>query len=269
MGYAGTDARIAPIKANYYREWLRESARQGIPFVHTHMEGDGAVSRYLDMVEEIQKEMGPAATKGWGIDHCTVVNPADFPRAAKLGIMFSCAPKYVSATQGALHIYGEGVADSFIYPVNGMLKAGAKVAYEIDGDRYVWDDVELMLTRRLDNNVWGPNERIDRVAALKMITISGAEYLQKADKMGSIQAGKLADLVVLDRDYMSIPEDELSEIQVQLTLIDGKIRFVQSEFAQEYRISADGAIVSSYDELVKRRGPNGQPDPWAGVKWRW
>ena len=113
-----------------------------------------------------------------------------------------------------------------------------------------------MITRKdNDGKVWGPQERLDRPTALRTITQWAADYMLKGDKLGSLEAGKLADLVVLDKDYMTIPEEQISDTQPQLTMLDGKIIFVHSQFAQEYNLRPPGAVVSTYQDMVKSRKP--------------
>ena len=75
----------------------------------------------------------------------------------------------------------------------------------------------------------------------------------KGDRLGSIEKGKIADQVVLDQDYMTMPEDDIVKIQPQLTVFDGKPVFVHTDFANEYNLKPAGAVVSTYADLIKRR----------------
>ncbi len=146
------------------------------------------------------------------------------------------------------------MAHTFMSPVKSLLAAGAKVVFESDRNVYDWEDLELFMTRvDRQGKVWGPQERVDRITALKMITRWAAEYVLKEDKLGSIEPGKLADMVVLDRDYMTIPTEEVSEIQPQITVLDGKIIYVHPQFAEEYDFRPSDALVVTYEELQTRR----------------
>ena len=71
--------------------------------------------------------------------------------------------------------------------------------------------------------VWNESERVTREQGLKMSTIWAAYYLGDEDTLGSIEPGKLADFVVLDGDYMAVPDDEISDLKTILTVIDGKV----------------------------------------------
>ena len=86
-----------------------------------------------------------------------------------------------------------------------------------------------------------------------MATRWAAEYVMKGDQLGSIEPGKLADMVVLDKDYLTIPGEEVAKIQPQVTVFDGKIVFVHPQFAQEYNLRPAGAVISTYEDLVARK----------------
>lgn len=261
----------APIQGNYFKEWVMTQAKYGLRLGNDHVAGDRSVENLLSMVEDAQKQYGTASTRNWGFDHCVLVNPADFKRAAKDGVMFSCAPKYLRDVAPAAAVsYGDSIANTFVVPVKSMLDAGVKVVFESDTfqtsrDYYKWGDIQEFLTREdSKGKVWGPQEKIDRPTVLKMITRWAAEYVLKPETLGSIEAGKFADLVVLDRDYLAIPVKEVKEIQPQLTILDGKIVYVQQDFANEYNLKPAGAVVSTYKDLVARR-PTGRAFSEAGA----
>jgi predicted amidohydrolase YtcJ len=252
--FRGAAGKGAPSSANYYREWTMQSALNGVRFANTHVGGDRSVSLLLDMVEDLQAQAGPDVTKGWAFDHCFMVDPDDFARAARLGIAFSCAPKYVQSGPLVAAVYGDEVANTFIDPVKSMLDAGLAVSFESDRDVYVWYDLELLLTRKDRNGkVWGAHEAVDRVTALKMATRWAADYVLRPDKLGSLEPGKLADLVVLDKDYMTIPAEEISELRPQLTMLDGRVIFLHPEFVSETGLEPNGAVVATYEQLKERR----------------
>jgi adenine deaminase len=89
--------------------------------------------------------------------------------------------------------------------------------------------------------------------ALRIATQNGANYVLKGDKLGSIEPGKFADLVVIDRNYMTVPEDDISEIRSLMTILGGKLIFLRTDFANEYNLRPAGAVISTLEELVKRR----------------
>ena len=257
--FKGAAGHAAPISGSYFREWILDSGRDGVRFANTHVAGDRSVANILDMMATIQKQHGTTATKGWAMDHCFMVNPSDLPQASKLQVTFSCAPKYVESAPGVAKSYGEQVANTYIDPIKSMLDNHVHVVYESDRDAYPWHDIGLLLTRKdRQGKVWGPQEKVDRTDALRMVTRWAAEYVQKPDKIGSIEVGKLADLAVLDKDYMTIPPDDVQNIHPQMTMLDGKIIYLHPDFAKEYNLKAP--VVATYDELFARRASKRRAD---------
>ena len=257
--YNGAAGKAQRISENYYREWVLQGGVNGLRFANTHVAGERTVSILLGLADQVQKQAGMNAIRGFSMDHCTFINPRDFKEAARLGVTFSCAPKYImdNAPQ-ASKAYGEDVANTWVVPVKGLLDAGVKVVFEADDDKYVWDELELLQTRKDKNGkVWGPQERIDRTTVLKMATRWAADYVLKGDKLGSIEPGKLADMVVIDQDYMQIPVEQFHTVQPQLTIFNGKIVFAHPQFAQENNLKPKGAVVATYSDLVARRARTG------------
>jgi predicted amidohydrolase YtcJ len=179
-------------------------------------------------------------------------------QAARLGIQFSCYPNAVNNGNSVFKQFGDKIANTFTSPLKSMVDAGLHPAYEGEGAPHVWSGLGAFITRKdREGRVWAPQEKIDHATALKMATIWAAEYVLKADKLGSIEKGKLADLVVLDKDFMAIPDDEVAKVQPQLTVFDGKIVYVHSQFSQEYNLKPAGAVISTYRDLVGRRNGSG------------
>jgi predicted amidohydrolase YtcJ len=255
MEYRGSPKKAAPLQDNYFRNWVTASAREGIRFANVHVAGDRAVGTLLNAVEAVQKQFGPQSTKNWAFDHCDMVNPKDFQRLARAGITMSCYVMVsVNGSAAIAQAYGDKVANTFPSPLKSMLDAGVKVVLESDSNSFLWDDIKTAITRKDRNGkVWAPQERVDRPTALRMLTSWASEYVLRPDQLGTIEPGKLADLVVLDRDYLTIPEDEIGKIQPQVTVFDGKIIYVHPEFAQEYNLRPPGALVATYKELTQRR----------------
>jgi cytosine/adenosine deaminase-related metal-dependent hydrolase len=110
------------------------------------------------------------------------------------------------------------------------------------------------VTRKDDKGkVWGPQDRVDHPTILKMLTVWAADYVLKPEKLGTIEKGKIADLVVLDRDFLTIPSDDISEVKPQVTLVDGKVVFVHTDFARENNFRPGGSLISNYQDLKARR----------------
>ena len=262
----GADGKYFPIGAslldteyrgateNYYRDWFFALARNGLRQSGTHAQGDRSVRRMLDIMEEINEEI-PLKDMRWALDHCTMVNPQDIPRSVKLGVLWSCAPKYIETSAPTIEeVYGEEVANTFVVPIKTMLDAGAKVVLETDRAVYIWSEIELALTRKaLNGKVYGPQERIDKPTALKMFTSWAAEYVLREKELGSLEPGKKADIAVLDRDYLTISDEEVSQVRVLMTICDGEIVYLHPEFSKQHQLEPEGAVIATYRDLLNRR----------------
>jgi len=92
--------------------------------------------------------------------------------------------------------------------------------------------LERLITRKEEgrDSVRGPDERVTRQEALWMKTNWAAYYSGEEELLGTIEPGKLADLVVLDKDYLTVPADEISEIKVLMTMIGAKVIFQDDSF---------------------------------------
>ena len=89
--------------------------------------------------------------------------------------------------------------------------------------------MEILQTRKdLNGRVWNAGEGITREEALRSATIWNAVIASAEDKIGSIEPGKWADMIVVDQDYLTIPVEQIGTIQVQMTIIDGKVVYQRS-----------------------------------------
>lgn len=251
----GPKNKGGPIKGNYFADWYALVANNGLRAANTHVSGDGSHSRFISILEKIDAAK-PGSVRGWGMDHCRMINPRDIPRAAKLGIIFSCSV-VLDDEEEIAQVFNEQVAQTFRAPLKSMLDAGIKMGLEGEGV-YRWEAIEQMITRKdQKGKVWGAHERLDRNTALRISTLGGAHYLLREKDIGSIEKGKLADLVVIDRDYMTIPEEEISEIKAIATVRGGKFTFIDPAFAQEYNFRPEGALIMTREQVLARRKPAG------------
>jgi len=111
--------------------------------------------------------------------------------------------------------------------VKSLVDAGVKTVLEIDDHEIsrhgtVFHYLGVLVNREVDGKVYAGKERIDRVLALKMSTNWAAEYVLKENLLGSLERRKFADLIVLNRDYLTVPEKDIGEIKVLLTFVGGK-----------------------------------------------
>jgi predicted amidohydrolase YtcJ len=218
------------------RAALFNMVKYGNRITGTHAAGDAAVDQFMDVIEEASAAGGLSLeeirARSHVIDHCALnPRPDQIERAKRLNIIWSCGPKYVDGGAQIARDYGEAYAHAWVAPIGSILRAGGRVAMEMDTPDVrkqggVFFYVAKLLNRQDDRGVvWGPQEAIGREDALRMFTIWAAEYLKAENRLGSLEPGKLADLVVLDRDYFTVPLEEFPKIRTLLTLVGGEVAY--------------------------------------------
>lgn len=215
-----------------FEAFIENAVASGLRWAGTHTAGDKALDLTLDAIEKGSARAGytldQIRAKGHAIDHCTLnPRPDQIPRLQKLNIMMSCAPKYIEESPRVLRDYGEKYL-AWVAPVKSLLDANVKTVMEVDDNEIfkvgtVFHYLDVLVNREVEGKVYNGKERVDRVIALKMSTNWAAEYVLRADKIGSLERGKLGDLLVLDRDYFTVPEREIRKIKSLLTVVGGKI----------------------------------------------
>ncbi|MBI4444302.1 MAG: amidohydrolase family protein [Acidobacteria bacterium] len=118
-------------------ELLRAAAKYGFRISGMHSGGDRGINQYLDLVEKLSHEFPDLPERRWVIDHCRYVSEEQARRAAKLGIIFSCGPKYIfsgeSGDVGAYSLlYSQNVAEDVVVPLRRLLDSGVKTTLQLD-----------------------------------------------------------------------------------------------------------------------------------------
>ncbi len=209
-------------------ELAAEGRISGIP--GWHVSGDGA----LELLFQTYLATGMSEERIRALriesDHCHSVTPEQIKLAARLNHTFSC-----DAADTPTRVLQQGYGEGYLYlnaPVASMLKAGARaVISEYGIQRELRDspfeDGVMWLTRKMDGKTWGLLEEAvpDRMTLLLMMTRWGAYPLWRENTIGSIEAGKLADIVILNGDYLAGPVEELDKLTSILTLIGGEVAY--------------------------------------------
>ena len=210
---------------------LKRSLQNGIQ-VETHAIGDWANRFVLDQYEKALKAVPPRQRKirnpRWRDEHTQIVNPADLPRFAKLGIIPSMQPSHAI---GDLHFVPSriGIARTKgAYAWQSLIKTGAIIPGGSDapverGEPMIefYAAVARKDIRGFSGEGWHPEEKVTRAQALKMFTIWPAYAAFEETLRGTIEAGKLADLTVLSADIMKIPEMDILKTRCVMTVING------------------------------------------------
>jgi predicted amidohydrolase YtcJ len=192
----------------------------------THAQGDRGTREILDLYEHALSAH-PRADHRWRLEHCALISRDDLLRASRLGVAPSFHVNHV-------HYYGPELRDSIIgreraerlMPVRSAIDAGHRVSLHADSPMYPPEPFRLMktaVTREARNGeVIAGHEAISAEEALRAVTLDAAWQLFAEDRVGSLEAGKLADLTIVDRNPLAIPAGELDDIQVQGTWLGGQ-----------------------------------------------
>ncbi|MCG6495288.1 amidohydrolase [Kitasatospora sp. A2-31] len=199
--------------------------------VHFHALGDRAVREALDAVEAARAANGRRATRHH-LAHLQVVHPQDVARFARVGAIANIQPLWAAhepqMDELTIPFLGPERA-SWQYPFGDLLRAGATLAAGSDWPVSSPDPlaglhvaVNRMEPEATDGRVFLPEQRLDLVSALAAYT-AGSAHVNGHDDAGSLRAGHLADLVVLDRDILTAPAQEIAEARVLRTYVGGQL----------------------------------------------
>ena len=221
-----------------------------------HMGGDLDVDYLLEAIEKGSKEAGFTAdqvrAKRHTFDHLTLSpRPDQIDRIKRLGMDVGGAPFFYMENVGNnFKNYGE-IAAEMTVPKKALVDAQIPNGFEIDRPLATTSlTVFWTLARFIDRKVpqeggkvYAPNQRINRELALKTATVWGAHYMMKEDKLGALEPGKLADFLILDRDYLTIPEDDIENIRVLWSVVGGSTKHLVPSLAKKWGMQPTGVPV--------------------------
>jgi len=221
------------IKEEELQPVLQEALRKGIQ-IETHAIGDRGNRFILDQYEKAMNAVPKAEWKikepRWRVEHSQIVNPADIPRFAKLGIIPSMQAShaigdlhFAPSRLGIARLAGAYAWQSFIK--SGSIVPGGSDAPVERGEPMIefYAAVARKDLKGFSGEGWHPEEAVSREQALRMFTVWPAYAAFEEKLRGSIEPGKLADFTVLSADIMKIPEMEILKTHCVITVIGGEI----------------------------------------------
>jgi hypothetical protein len=218
--------------------------------VTIHAIGDRANHDVLDVYQAVRAEELARAVTGIGddrqglgnskpgsklrhrIEHAQLLHPDDFSRLAKLGVIASMQPIHATADMDmASRYWGDRARDSYAWRT--VLNAGANLVFGSDAPI---DPIEplkgiyaAVSRRRPDGSPgaqgWYPEQRLTMAEAIRAFTMGAAFTSGREGKMGAISPGNLADLTIFDRDIFTIPQDEILDVHISGTVVDGDFQY--------------------------------------------
>lgn len=202
--------------------------------VHIHTIGDKAIHTGLDAFEASLKKNG-FTDRRHHMAHLQLVDPGDIPRLRELGVAANFQPLWAFASPNIVEMTEPALGPErsrWLYPIGSNLRSGAVVAAGSDwnvSSMNPLDAITVAVTRCIPysqgGTPWIPGERVDLAEILAAYTINGAYLTHREKETGSLEAGKSADLVVLDRNLFTVTPGEICRTRVLLTMLAGKIVF--------------------------------------------
>ncbi|MCC7474404.1 MAG: amidohydrolase [Pirellulales bacterium] len=199
--------------------------------VAVHAIGDRAIRAQLDIFDRVAQANGPRDRR-FRIEHAQHIAPIDLPRFARLGVIPSMQPYHaIDDGRWADRVIGPKRSKT-TYAFRSLLESGARPAFGSDWFVAPPTPVEGLyaaVTRRTIDGEhpqgWVPDEKIGVEQALRAYTLDAAYAGFQESQLGSLEPGKLADLVVLDRDPFKVPPENLNLITVRTTIVGGEVVF--------------------------------------------
>jgi predicted amidohydrolase YtcJ len=209
-----------------FQKFVLELDRRGFQ-VMTHAIGDGAVRMTLDAYETAQKQNGPRDRR-WRIEHMEAVAPSDWPRFGKLGVIAAFQPWCCPSLKGG---QGKSLGPDRLkesMPWQSIASGGATISLGSDWPVESLDPfpiIQTAITRQASDNEkpFFPEQDLTLDQALAGYTRNNAYTEFMESKLGSLEPGKLADIIVISQDLYKIPANTVGKTKVLLTMVGGKI----------------------------------------------
>jgi predicted amidohydrolase YtcJ len=272
---AQEDCRLEP--GDDGRRVKEDIVRSGGRVSAMHSGGDKDIDHLLDVIETQSAAAGLSLEdirkRRHAFDHASgAPRPDQIPRIKNLGMMVSMINTVIWENRTGydasyrMRNYGAEYLHLSV-PRNSVTKAGIMNTQEIDRalPQFLFYNVWVGMTRYNSgvDLALAPEEGTDLMTQLKALTIWGAYYVLREDRLGSLEQGKLADFIVLDQDVLSIPTDDIPEVKVAMTVIGGKTVHLLPDLAEELHAPSAGPVTWPSNPLKNRyvfKGPPPIPD---------
>ena len=210
-----------------FNELCVSADKQGL-IIHVHALGDGAVKAALDGIEAARKANGNSGLPDT-LTHEQFVDPADFPRFRQLGVISALQLLWAEAGPDTIEIVKPYLDDSVFkwqYPARSLLHNGAVISgasdWPVSSANVFWGIYQAE-TRKGPEGVLDASQDMPRLAMFYAYTRNSARAMNLLSEIGSIAPGKRADLILLDRDVLTLSPEEMRETKVLWTMVGGKM----------------------------------------------
>jgi predicted amidohydrolase YtcJ len=216
-------------------ETILEASRYGLAHgfqVNTHAIGDKANRLVLDAYHKAFAEHPEVKDPRFRIEHAQILDEQDIPRFGKLGVIASMQGIHCTSDRPwAPSRLGMARVEEGLYVWQKLLRSGARI---INGSDAPVEDVDPLksfyasVTRQSEKGDppggFEPDQRMTRLEALRSYTLEAAYGSFRERELGSLEPGKLADLTVVSKDILAVPDAEILKAEVLYTIVDGRIR---------------------------------------------
>jgi predicted amidohydrolase YtcJ len=256
------EGRCETVPGSRLYEGQLAAARNGLRLADSHIYADMALEAAVRIADTLVREkrmtMEQIRDQKWGFDHGYLLSPDSARTFAKYGFWMSFQTRAITREDRISQTYGPAYVP-WVLPVKAWLDAGARFTLNTDAhltlgsseeealqdrligkslwdfwpDRWrnsVWPWLGAWITREIDGKVYSPEKKLDRTTVMKAWTVWPAEFILRDADLGSLEPGKLADFIVIDKDYFTVPESEIDDIRTLMTVLDGKVVWRAPEF---------------------------------------
>jgi predicted amidohydrolase YtcJ len=233
----GNDGNVSEETWALFKEIATAAAANGWQ-VTEHAHRNSIMEREIEIYEEINQQY-PITDLRWRIDHATTLSPDLLDRMKALGMLIAIH-SHIAITspesRASLDWWREALEVRDTPPLAAIRESGIVYGFGSDGQTAGQDSPFfsmwwLVTGKDTTGQPYFTRGTLSREEALIGYTRSNAYLMFKEDKLGTIEVGKLADLVVLNRDYMTVPEDDIRDLKSVLTMVDGRIVYKSADFS--------------------------------------
>jgi predicted amidohydrolase YtcJ len=195
-----------------------------------HVVGDLGIDHVLDAFEAADKEKS-IRDRRFVLIHASLIRPEQMERARKLGVRIDFQNVFMWDKAATVERFlGRVTADRAV-PTKTLIEKmgidslGAGTDFPVNPVNPLLNMYVMVTRKDINGTVYGASEAISREQALRLYTSAAARYTFEEGRKGTLEPGKLADLVVLSADYLTVPEDQIKDIKADVTIVGGKVIF--------------------------------------------
>jgi predicted amidohydrolase YtcJ len=231
------ERELCPAPGVMYWDVLETALKAGWRLAGVHGLASDGVRRFTQLMDKVVKETDITVEDirklRPTVEHVEALGnvPDVMAKVREYGIILNVNPPRLIREKEYIQDYGPA-AEKFMMPVKSWLDQGFTVVGHFEGGA-VGSTLNNLITREVNGRVVLPDQRLDRVVVLKLFTTWAPQYMLKEKDLGTLETGKMADFVVLDKDFFTIPVTDIPMIRPQMTVVGGVTRFLHADLAKK------------------------------------